>query len=264
MHTLNLPGPFDVKKFIALSVSILAFAACSSAPPYQGLSADEIYEQGLAEYERGDFRDAIASFEHLLVVHPGFEQAGEARYYLSKSFHENRDYLSAVSEYVRILNRGVGDTLVPMASLGICEAYAARSPIAERDQTYTLQAVTSCAEVVRDHAGTPFAERAGELRSRMELKLANKDLKTGEFYYGRKLLDSAIEYFEDVVARYPTTPVAPIALRRIYETYIEIGYEDLAEEAKQRLLDRYPDSTEAALVRENAPDVPTSPSPAGS
>lgn len=240
---------------MALSAA-LAFAACSSPPPFEGLTADDIYAEGIAHYEAGEFRDAIDAFEHLLVVHPGFPGAGEARYYLSKSFHGNEDYLSAVSEYVRILNRGVGDSLVPMASLGICEAYSARSPIAQRDQTYTMQALTSCTEVVRDHAGTPFAEAAGALATEMELKLADKDMKTAEFYYGRKLLDSAIEYFEDVVARYPATPLAPVALRRIYETYLEIGYDDLAEEAKQRLLTRYPESQEAAAVRANGTDVP--------
>jgi outer membrane assembly lipoprotein YfiO len=245
-----------VKKSIALSVAVLAFTACTSAPPFDGLSADEIYGEGLAHYEAGEYRDAIKSLEHLLVVHAGYPQAGEARYYLSKSFHGNGDYLSAVSEYIRILNRGVGDTLVPMASLGICEAYTARSPIAERDQTYTLQALTSCTEVVRDHIDTPYGEKAMVLARQMEIRLAEKDLKTAEFYANRNLLDSAIEYFEDVVTRYPSTPMAPIALQRIYESYLEIGYQDLADEAKQRLLDRYPDSTEAAAVRTNGTEIP--------
>ncbi len=249
-------GSSYVKKSIALSALALLIAACSSTPEFDGLTADDIYAEGLAHYEAGEFSEAISALEHLLVVHPGSENANEARYYLSKSFHGNGDYLSAVSEYIRILNRGVSDTLVPMSSLGICEAYAARSPIAERDQTYTLQALTSCVEVVRDHAGTPYAEAAAAYAREMELKLAEKDLKTGEFYASRKLLDSAIAYFEDVVARYPTTPVAPVALVRIYETYLLIGYDDLAEEAKQRLLDRYPNSTEATAFRADGDAVP--------
>lgn len=247
-----------MKKPITILALGLALGACTSAPPFDGQTADEIYAEGVAHYENEEYRDAIDAFEHLLVFNPGHPQAGEARYYLSKSFHGNRDYLSAVSEYVRILNRGVGDTLVPMASLGICEAYSARSPIPERDQTYTLQALTSCTEVVRDHAGTPYAEAASTLAREMEIKLAEKDLKTAEFYANRSLLDSAIEYFEDVVSRYPTTPMAPVALQRIYETYLEIGYQDLADEAKQRLLDQYPDSTAATAVRTNGTDVPGS------
>jgi len=219
------------------------------------MEAEDLYALGLSQFQEGEWGDAVSTFEHLLAVYPGYAQAGEARYYLSKSFHENGDYLSAVSEYVRILNRGVGDSLVPMASLGICEAYSARSPIPERDQTYTMQAVTSCQEVVRDHPTLPAAERAQVLVEEMRLKLAQKDYGTAEFYLGRQLLDSAIEYYEDVVSLYPETPVAPMALQRIYEAYIRIGYDDLAEEAKTRLLQSYPDSEEARTVQANGSET---------
>lgn len=242
---------------LGVLVGTVLLAACASPPRFQGMDAEALYEQGVAHYEAEEWDDAIETLEHLLAVYPGYGRAAQARYYLSKSLHGNEDYLSAVSEYVRILNRGVGDSLVPMASLGICEAYAARSPIPARDQTYTRQALTSCQEVVRDHASLPEAARARDLVAEMRLKLATKDFLTGEFYMRRRLHDSAIQYFEEVVASYPETPMAPRALQQIYEAYTAIGYDDLAQEARDRLVSNYPDSEAAQAVQVNGQGSPS-------
>jgi len=249
-----MPGMYSVSG--SLLLTCLLVIGCASASPYEGLTPAQIYDLGTTKYAEEEWSDAIAAYERLLATTPGFDRSRDARYFLAMSFFHNGDQLSAVSEFVRLLNAGSGDTLMPRAALGVCKAYAARSPIPARDQTYTFQAITSCDEVVRDYPGAPVADTAGGWVQTLTEKLAIKDLDVAEWYMKRDLTDSAINYFQDVVDNYPQTSSAPVALLRIFEAYTLRGYDDLAERAKEQLLRDYPETAEAKSVTANG-DVGT-------
>ena len=93
---------------------------------------------------------------------------------------------------------------------------------------------------------------AAALANSMRLKLAEKEYLTAEFYFRRKLYFSAIKYYEFVERLYAETDFAPKSLAGIYRANVAVGYDDEAEAAKQRLLERYPESPEAAAMRSNA------------
>ena len=79
-------------------------------------------------------------------------------------------------------------------------------------------------------------------------KLAEKEFLTGEFYFRRNLWDASIKYYEFVTNLYPESDFAPPALLGVYRANLEIGYDDLAEVARDLLLQRYPDSEAAAQI----------------
>ena len=83
----------------------------------------------------------------------------------------------------------------------------------------------------------------------MRDKLARKLFVGGEFYFKHDLWDSALVYFEDLLERHPDADVAPRALLRMVQIYTELGYDDDAEAARQRLLSEFPDSAAAREVR---------------
>jgi outer membrane protein assembly factor BamD (BamD/ComL family) len=92
---------------------------------------------------------------------------------------------------------------------------------------------------------------AETLRDQMREKLARKILIGGEFYFRRKLYDSGIIYFNDVLTSYPQTEAAAQALLFLYRSYTAISWDTEAEEAKARLLREFPDSEAATEVRTN-------------
>ncbi len=235
-----------------LSIVLLLLAglapACASAPAYVGLNADELLAYAQARYDEEDWNEAIASLDRLILGAPGFGQLPRARLLLARSYYNKEDYLTAASEFVRLINNHPTHEVVPEAALGVCRAYAALSPIPQRDQSYTEQAIRSCQNVVTDHAGSAFADSAVTVQAEMRGKLAQKDLERGIFYFRRGLLDSALIFFEDVVESYPDTDAAPEALLHIVRTYERFGYEEDAQEARERLLSLYPDSPQARAV----------------
>jgi outer membrane protein assembly factor BamD len=168
---------------------------------------------------------------------------------MADAYFKKGDLLTARSEYQRYLDRFASNPDAPVAALGICKSLAALSPNPERDQAYTNDAIGICRNVVVDYAGTEQSIEAAALSNEMRRKLAEKEFLNADFYFRRKLYDSAIKYYEFVVQLYSETDYAPEALKGIYLSNIAIGYEDLAEEARQRLLESYPDSPAAQELR---------------
>lgn len=231
----------------------LPVGGCGSSNPYQGMTDQELYALGLQRYERGNWDDAIHALDRLLLTFGGSDVAPEARLLLAHARFAKGDYLSARSDYQRFLDRYPGHQDAAVAALGICRSLAELSPNANRDQAYTNDALGICRNVVVDYASTPQAAEAAQISNTMRLKLAEHEYLAADFYFRRELFDSAIRYFEFVARLYPETEWAPKALLGIYRSNVAIGYDDLADEARQRLLQSYPDSPAAAEVRSDGP-----------
>jgi len=238
---------------IAAAILILVglSGGCASAPRYQGMDADQLFELGARSFEEGDWDETVRVFERFVFSDPTDSRIVQARMYLARAYYNREDYLTAVSEFSRILDRHPGDPLAPDAGLGTCKSYVALSPHIERDQAYTAQAFTACDNVVQDFGRTEQAAEAEALRDQMREKLARKELSRGDFYFQRKLYDSGIIYYNGLLESYPNTRAAAEALLRLYQSYTEIGWESEAQDARDRLLRDFPDSEAARELRAN-------------
>lgn len=241
------------RKLLQLCFALVTAAllgGCASAQPFQGMNAEEVFEAGMEHFQEEDWDMAIEAFERLLFSVPDYQRAPEARYHLARSFFNKEEYITAASEFSRFLDRYPIHELAPDAALGNCRSYVRLSPVVQRDQTYTREAFQACSRTAREHAGTEAGEEAARYRDEMQNKLARKVLIGGQFYLRRQMYDSAIIYFTDVVENYSETDIVPRALKGLVEANTAIGYEAEAEDARQRLLEEYPDSEAAQEVRE--------------
>ncbi len=260
-----------LRSLAAGALAGLLGAACASAPPYSGWSEDQLFEHAQRAFEDGDWDEARRAFERLLITSPGFSRAVEARHYLARSFFADGEYLSAVSEFTRIVQVYPDDERTPDAWMGLCRSYASMSPHPQRDPQYTIQARTTCRNVASDFVGTPQGDSAAAVALEMQNKLGEKQYQEGFFYLQREILESAEHIFLDLLEAYPETDAAPGAIARLIEIYTEWDWLDQVEEFTARLLASYPDSPEAqsadpavaddtvGVVRSRAPPRPGAP-----
>lgn len=246
------PGAF----LAVLVLCVLVVSGCSSAPPYQGMSAEQIFQVGQQAMEEEEWDDAIQAFERLISGQPGFARLAEVRFALGEAHFEKGQYLMAASEWELFMTRYPSNGRVPEASLGICRSFAALSPHPRRDQTYTERARDACRQTRNEFQGMNVADEAEEIRAGMVEKLARKVYLTGQDYQRWGAHDSAIIYFQDVVDFYPETSWAPEGLLGMYRSYREIGWEEEAEAARRRLLSNYPDSQAAVELRAEDGEAP--------
>ena len=236
---------------MALTAALVTGAsACASGNRFQNMPAPDLHALAQQEFDRRDLDDAIETLDRLLLVYPDYPQIAEARFLLARAYHEDQQFLLSADEYLRFLERHAGHTLAPEAALGVCRSYVSLSPIPPRDQTYTRQAYNVCRDVAREYASAAVAGEAATVAQEMRSKLAEKEYDSGRHYYDRGGYDSAIILWEMMLTEYADTPWAPRALAGIQCAWLEIGYDDDAEDARLRLQNLYPDSDEARQARD--------------
>lgn len=228
-----------------IALLALVVLGCGGADRYQGMDAETLYQTARTEYEEGSYGNAIDALERLMVTYQTFDRLAEGRFLLGEAYFHDGQYVTSRSEYQRFLDRYVGHELAPSAALGMCKSLERLSPRPQRDQTFTREAITTCGNVIIDYAGTPQATEAATIRQELREKMAEKEYLNARHYFRRKQFDPAIKYFQFVIDLYPESSYAPQALLGMVRANEAIGYEDLAGEARARLLREYPDSESA-------------------
>lgn len=249
-----MPSTFRPLKIAVLLTVSASLAACGAGMSrYQGVPPAELFAMAEAEMAEEDYTTAIRILDRLLIANGDWDRLPEARLELGHAHFAKGDFLTARAEYQRFLDRYAGHPGSADASLGICRSLASLTPRAERDQGYTQEAMASCRNVVVDFAGQSQAADAAQISNSLRQVLAEKEFRNAEFYFRRRMYDSAILYYQFVVNLYSESEYAPDALLGIYYSNQEIGYDDLADEAKDRLLLEYPNSEAAAIFAEGDP-----------
>ena len=235
-----------LRNHVVTTLIALLLVGCGGGDPYQGMDAEALFRIAENEFAEEDWGNAIEALERLRLNFPDWTRIAEARMMLADAHFQDSEYLTARSEYQRFRDRFVAHPLAVVAALGECRSLAALSPHPQRDQAHTRDAITVCGNVTVDYAGTPQATEAQQLREALRYTLAEKEYLNASHYFRRRQYDPAIKYFEFVVNLYPETEFAPRALLGLYRSNLAIGYNDLADEARERLLREYPDSPAAA------------------
>ena len=248
--------PESGRRWVAVFAGAAVFGGCGSAPRYDQFAPEDLWDIAQGSFDSGNFGDAAEEFERVVLLNPTWERVPEARLMMAKSFFEDGKNVSATSEYARILDRYPNHPVAGEASLGLCQAYVELSPKIQRDQEYTLLALSSCQNVARDYFGTDVGIRAAEEANAMLEKLAEKDYERGEYYYKLGIYDSARHYYEDVPVQYPGTAGSAKSMYRLYMIYKGWRYDEEVAIWRDRILREFPESEQAELVRlEEAADT---------
>lgn len=223
-------------------VPIVAAVACGQGfRPGQYPDPMALLEASKAAYRRGDCEAASAGFQRLT-----FEMAArdplqaELRYYLAECDMRNREYVEAARQFRRVANEFPQHALAPDGLLRAGDAYAELWKRPALDPTYGENALSVWRELQNRYSQAPAADRARLRIQDLNEMFAEKAYKNGDFYYRFGAYDSAIIYFQDVVANYPGTSFAPRAVVKLIATYDRIGYQEEKREMCGYLQQYYP------------------------
>ena len=169
------------------------FSEVERQHPYSEWSRRAILMTAYANYQAGNYIEAIGDADRFLSLYPGNPSAGYAH------------YLKAVCYFDQIVDVG-------------------------RDQASTGQALAALRDVVQRYPQTEYAADARLKVDMVNDQLAGKEMSVGRYYLRNGDTLAAIGRFQTVLQRYQTTTHAPEALYRLVEANLTLG---LAEEAKR-------------------------------
>ena len=232
-------------KPLTLVIVALLVAGCRGTLPYQGMLAADLYALAVTSFDEGAYEEAQLALDRIFILFPSYEQAPEAQLLLAETHFRREQFVTASAEYGYFVDRYPDHPSAPDAGMGRCRSAASLSPSIQRDQE-------------PDYPGTAAAAVAETIAEQMRVKVAEKFYSIASYYFRRHFYESSITYYETIENDYADTSWAPKALLGIMKAYEQIGYQDLVEETRQKILDSYPTSEEARdLADDPAPQATT-------
>lgn len=202
----------------------------------------DLYNKGLSQLKRGNYRSAAKEFAEVERQHPYSSWATRAILMQAYAQYMRNAYDDAINAAQRFitLHPGHKDAAYAYYLIALCH-YEQISDI-KRDQSSTQKALAALDEVARRFPGTPYARDAEAKAVLARDHLAGKEMEIGRYYQGRNAHLAAINRFKTVITNYQTTSHTPEALYRLTETYLALGVQSEAQTAAAVLGHNYPSS----------------------
>ncbi|WP_093992263.1 outer membrane protein assembly factor BamD [Flavimaricola marinus] len=224
------------KLWIAGALALGVLAGCDTFDPkadgaLDGFTAEQIFQRGEAELNRGQEDDAAFYFGEIERLYPYSEWAKRALIMQAFSYHRDQDYPNSRSAAQRYLDFYPAEEDAAYAQYLLALSYYDQIDAIGRDQGLTFQALQALRAVIERYPDSEYAQ-ASILKFDLAFDhLAAKEMEIGRYYLKRNHFAAAANRFRVVVEDFQTTSHTPEALHRLVETYLSLGLTDEAQTA---------------------------------
>jgi outer membrane protein assembly factor BamD len=229
-------------------ICLLMFAACtktgeSSSEFIDNIEpADELYNQGLANLDSGDRKEAREKFESVDKQHPYSELSRKSLLMLTFMSYRDGKYADTASTGKRYVTLYPGSKDAAYAQYLVGMSYYRQIPDITRDQNMTAKAYTSMKVVTDRYPDSEYVQDA-KLKMRIAYdQIAGKEMLVGRYYQERREFLAAVNRYRRVVEQFQNTRHVEEALARLTETYYSLGLISEAQTATAVLGHNFPDS----------------------
>src|SRR3954463_9408581 len=165
---------------------LLALARCAVFRKEQPLTPEMAYVRGMQAYQAHRWARAADLIKRWADANAaGDPRMPVALLALGNSHLHTGEFLTASTEFLRLITDYAQDAEQQPARYGLCQAYHSLSPRAPLDQQDTETAITYCASFAEYFSAAPQADSARGWVSEMREKLAYKSYLNGLFYLKR-------------------------------------------------------------------------------
>ena len=206
---------------------LLGVTACSRFNPRSYPEPLDLMRASLRELRAGRYDKAQQGFQALTFNLSSRDTLYPlARFYLAESYFGKEDFATAAREFRRVSDESPTFRLAPDALLRAGDSYEAQWANIALDPTTGQTALATYQELQGRFPGTPAARIAAVRIQALNERFATKEMDSGLFYFQRNAFDSAILYFKDLIASYPSSVLVPDAYVYLVRSYRAIGWKD--------------------------------------
>jgi|GEM_PF-41193 len=203
---------------------------------------DVIYNQALANVDKGKFKEASKKFAALDRQYPYSDWARKALVMGSYSYYKQKKYTDAINMAKRYIALYPTSKESAYAYYMIGLSYFRQIPDVTHDQGDASRAADALQEVVNRFPNSEYVSDAkAKIRFARE-QMAGKEMMVGRYYEEQHQYLAAIKRFRYVVEHYSDTNQVEEALYRLVETNYTMGLAGEAQAAAHALGQNYPDS----------------------
>lgn len=93
------------KRLESMEQRIAALEDRTAAPPPVPKTAEELYKDGKAAFDSGNWDEAHTNFRQLVSRFPGHDRADDAQYHRGEAYYKAKDYDSAIRELQKVFDK---------------------------------------------------------------------------------------------------------------------------------------------------------------
>ncbi|MBK43919.1 MAG: outer membrane protein assembly factor BamD [Roseovarius sp.] len=212
------------------AILALALAGCDGGVSvergnidYEQFTAQQIFERGEYDLERGRAKLAAQSFAEVERLYPYSDLTKRAIIMQAFAHHQDKAYEESRAAAQRYIDFFPADEDAAYAQYLLALSYYDQIDEVGRDQGLTFQALQALREVIERY---PDSEYANPAILKFDLAfdhLASKEMEIGRYYLKRDNFAAAANRFRVVVEDFQTTTHTPEALHRLVESYLSLG-----------------------------------------
>ena len=196
------------KGFLILVVIIFLLAGCKIWLPWQSRTGmaranpESLYQQGLEEYNGGQYKRSIELFQRVKEEYPLSKLAIMAEMGIADSFFSGKQYPEAALAYNEFLNLHPTNENLPyvMYQIGMC--YFKQLTTVDRDNSEAFKALREFERLAARFPESKFFVLAQEKIRECKKFMGEKELYIGEFYFKQKKYLAALKRLTKVEKDY--------------------------------------------------------------
>ncbi len=212
-------------------------------------TADKLFEEGTTLLKNKKYYLAIDRFKQLQSEFPFAPQLIQAELKLGEAYYLNKQYPEAIAAFKDFKAMHPNNENLPFAVYHLGLAHLDQFTNVDRDQKMTTTAKDYFETVVKNYPGSPYARQSKEKLAQCVAYLAQHEFNIATFYMREKNYPAARERLEEILRRYPDSPVAAQSLYSLGESYRLDKNTLKATLAYEALIQHYPESQLAKQAR---------------
>jgi outer membrane protein assembly factor BamD len=197
------------KIFLVLLAVVFLLSGCKMWLPWtkraeMARSTPEgLYQQGLQDYQSGDYKRSIELFSRVKEEYPLSSLAIAAEMGIADAYFSGKQYIEAELAYSEFLNlHPTNENLsYVMYQIGMCHFNEITT--IDCDQSETFKALKEFERLMARFPGSKFSFMAEKMVRECKKTLGEQEFYVGEFYFNIKEYPSALRRFEKIVREYP-------------------------------------------------------------
>ncbi|MEO0280487.1 MAG: outer membrane protein assembly factor BamD [candidate division WOR-3 bacterium] len=203
-----------MKKIFLIFFTIFFACLFKKAKPTD-LDPERYFELGLYNFYKGKYDKARFYFNRVLFSGEIKEYTDDAQFYIAKSYLNEKQFETAISEYNFLINQFPNSEHIEEAEFDLIklEILKVRSPLHETKELEKVLAKLS--EFQKKYPESQYIEEIKALKGEVLNILAEKIYKIAELYENMKKFNSAKIYYEELINKYPDTIWAEKAREKI-------------------------------------------------
>ncbi len=224
-----------------LTTLLLITGGCGflSRAPETILPADELYARGERELNRQRYEEARTQFRRIVERHPDSSLVPRARFLIGEAYYREGEFEKAIKEFEGFLALYPRHLIADLVQYRLAMSYYDQMKPVEQDQALTVKALEAFKKLVQEYPESRYASDALAKIELCQLRLAQKELWVGDYYYNQGNTTAARQRLEGLLKDYPRTLVVPEALFLLAEIHQQEGRPEEAGRLLKRLVDEY-------------------------